>query len=359
MTRTVLRLGRGVRQLPADLAAALAVVGLTDVAALAPVVRETPLRVVFGLAFVLFVPGYAFVAALFPERGDAPLAFDDDGSGAATDADIEMPGDTDADADADPGVEGAGDRGIDGLERVALSFGLSIAIVPLIGLVLNFTPWGIRLVPILVSLSGFTVVAVAVAAYRRWELPAAERFRVPYREWGAAARAELFAPATRTDAVLNVALVASVLLATSSVGYAVLVPQQGEQFSEFYLLTEGDDGELVADNYPTEFTVDEGRPLVVGIGNQEHDRTEYTVVSQLQRVRVANNESTVQRSERLSTFGTTLAHNETYHTQRTVTPTFEGTNLRLLFLLYRGSPPEDPTIDNAYRETHLWVNVTA
>jgi len=30
----------------------------------------------------------------------------------------------------------------DGIERVALSFGLSIAIVPLIGLVLNFTPWG-------------------------------------------------------------------------------------------------------------------------------------------------------------------------------------------------------------------------
>jgi len=33
-------------------------------------------------------------------------------------------------------------EGIDGIERVALSFGLSIAIVPLIGLVLNFTPWG-------------------------------------------------------------------------------------------------------------------------------------------------------------------------------------------------------------------------
>lgn len=373
ITRTVLRLHRGVRQLPADLAAAVAVVGLTDVAALAPVVRETPLRVIFGLAFVLFVPGYAFVAALFPERGNAPLPFDDDQS----DGESETPDATEADAadtDTKASTEGAGDRGIDGLERVALSFGLSIAIVPLIGLVLNFTPWGIRLVPILVSLSGFTVIAVAVAAYRRWELPAAERFRVPYREWVAAGRSELFAPATRTDAVLNVALVASVLLATSSVGYAVLVPQQGEQFSEFYLLTEGDDGELVADNYPTEFTVDEGRPLVVGIGNQEHERTEYTVVSKLQRVRVGNlsesvvrsnastevaNYSTVTRSERLGTFGQTLDHNETSHIQRTVTPTFEGTNLRLLFLLYRGSPPQDPTIDNAYRETHLWVNVTA
>ncbi|QLH84929.1 DUF1616 domain-containing protein [Halosimplex pelagicum] len=361
LTRAALGLHRGIRQLPADLAAALAVVAVTDVAALAPVIRETPVRVVFGLAFVLFVPGYAFVAALFPERSVTPLLFDDEDR-------------TANDEVADDEI--AGDRGIDGLERVALSFGLSIAIVPLIGLVLNFTPWGIRLVPILLSLSGFTIVAVAVAAYRRWDLPIEERFRVPYREWVAAGRAELFAPATRTDAVLNVALVASVLLATSSVGYAVLVPQQGEQFSEFYLLTEDDDGELVADNYPTEFTVDEGRPLVVGIGNQEHERTNYTVVSQLQRVRMANSSSavirssnsstatapvssTVERSERLATFSTTLGHNESWHNRYTVAPTFEGQDLRLLFLLYRGSPPEEPSIDNAYREVHLWVNVTA
>ncbi|WP_415383283.1 DUF1616 domain-containing protein [Halosimplex sp. TS25] len=338
MTRAVLRLRWGLGNLPADLAAVVAVVLVTNVAALAPVIRETPLRVGVGLAFVLFVPGYAFVAALFPERSVSPLLVEDD--------------------DAEEAVAGA-DRGIDGLERVALSFGLSIAITPLIGLVLNFTPWGIRLVPILASLSGFSLLAVAVAAYRRWELPAEERFRVPYREWAAAGRAELFAPATRTDAVLNVVLVASVLLATSSVGYAVLVPQDGERFSEFYLLTETDDGDMVADNYPTEFTVGEGRPLVVGIGNEEHERTDYTVVSQLQRVEVSNNSTTVVRAERLATFGQTLGHNQTWHTQRTVTPTFEGTNLRLLFLLYRGSPPDDPSIDNAYRETHLWINATA
>ena len=349
VTRTALRVRWGIRNLPADLAAVVAIVVLTNVAALAPVVRETPLRIGFGLAFVLFVPGYAFIAALFPEAGESPVESND----AAIDSAEEQA--ADEAADATQGTE----RGIDGLERVALSFGLSIAITPLIGLVLNFTPWGIRLVPILLSLSGFTVLAVATAAYRRWELPAEERFQVPYREWFAAGRAELFEPASRTDAALNVVLVLSILLATSSVGYAVLVPQQGEKFTEFYLLTETDDRDLVADNYPTEFTVGEGQPLVVGIGNQEHEQTRYTVVSQLQRVRIEDNSSTVLRSERLATFGQTLDHNETWHTRRTVTPTYEGTNLRLLFLLYRGTPPEDPSIDNAYRETHLWVNATA
>jgi hypothetical protein len=27
--------------------------------------------------------------------------------------------------------------------------------------------------------------------------------------------------------------------------------------------------------------------------------------------------------------------------------------------LYRGQPPADPTVENAYREVHLWVNVSA
>lgn len=65
------------------------------------------LRKALGLAFVLFFPGYVFITALFPEKKE-----------------------------------------LDNLERLALSLGLSIAIVPLIGLLLNYTPWGIRLIPL-------------------------------------------------------------------------------------------------------------------------------------------------------------------------------------------------------------------
>src|SRR3972149_42796 len=70
-----------------------------------------PARIILGLPFVLFFPGYALMAALFPRKDD-----------------------------------------IDPIERVALSLGLSIAVVPLIGLALNYSPWGIRLDPILASL---------------------------------------------------------------------------------------------------------------------------------------------------------------------------------------------------------------
>ncbi|WP_394353552.1 DUF1616 domain-containing protein [Halosimplex rubrum] len=340
VTVYTLRLLRGVRDLPADLAAVAAFVLLTDFVVLAPLIRDTPVRIVVGLPFVLFVPGYAFIAALFPEAGEPPSES--------------------AETDSEAGLtERVGDRGIDGIERVALSFGLSIAVVPLIGLVLNFTPWGIRLIPILVSVSGFVLITTAIAVLRRWELPTDERFEVPYRQWTASARTELFEPDDRADAALNILLVISVVAAVSSVGYAVAVPQQGEQFTEFYLLTEDDDGELVADGYPTEFTRGGSQELIVGVTNQEHRRTNYTLLVQTHRVRTDDNTTTITESESLRRFDLSLAHNETDHRAHSVAPTLEGRDLRLTYLLYKSEPPARTTPETAYRETHLWVNVTS
>ena len=327
---------RPVRRLPADLAAMVTLVVLTNAVVFLPVVRETPLRVVFGLPLVLFVPGYALVAALFPEAGSGPEQID-----------------------ADEPTERPTDGGIDGIERVALSFGLSIAVVPLIGLVLNFTPWGIRLVPIMVAISAVTLCLVAVGATRRWAVPPDERFAVPYRSWVQEARAELLEPDSQTDAVLNLVLVISVLLAVGSVGYAVAVPKQGESFTEFYLLTENESGALVADDYPTEFERGQSRQVTVGIGNQEYERTNYTVIVELQRVTIVDNETRVDEATELRRFSPTVDHNETWHRQHTITPQTTGERLRLQYLLYRGDPSTPLNRSAAYRELHLWVNVSA
>jgi uncharacterized membrane protein len=356
--RLWLLLPRQVRALPADLVAVIAVVGLTVLAVFVPVLNDSPVRVVIGLAFTLFVPGYAFIAALFPEAGRSPVA-DEPPAEAGDEA---QP--TESDVPADPGEGPITDRGIDGIERVALSFGLSIAIVPLIGLALNFTPFGIRLVPIVVSISAFTLVATAVAAIRRWELPEAERFSAPYREWLAAGRAELFHPESTLDAALNVALAVAVLLAVSSVVYAVAVPPQGERFTEFYILGEDADGELVADNYPEELVAGEPASLYVGVGNNEHETVRYTIVVQLQAVEGEGNDSQVTNRAELDRWSTTVAHNETSIEERSFTldndtaAEFNGTDRRLSFLLYDETPPGTPTRENAYRDVHLWVNVS-
>ncbi len=335
-------LPRQLRELPADLAAVVLVVGLVNLAVFTPVVRDTPLRVPIGLVFVLFIPGYAFIAALFPEQGEPPQAA--------------------ADGDAEDGWLAGRDRGIDGIERVALSFGLSIAVVPLIGLVLNFTPWGIRLTPIMIATSLFTLAMVAIAVHRRWALPPDDRFAVPYRDWLAAARTEIFEPDDRIDAALNVALALSIILALSTVAYAIAVPPQGERFTEFYILTEDDDGELVAANYPTDMDLGESSEIIVGVSNQEHEDTHYTVVVQLQEVAFeedATNSTNVSvlHYDELDRFEITLAHNETWHHPHEFTPTFAGENLRLQYFLYVDEVPDEPTRENAYRDLHLWLDV--
>lgn len=86
-------------------------------------------RLVMGSIFILFLPGYVTIQALFPTGKE-----------------------------------------LDDIERLALSVGLSIAITPLIGLLLNYTPWGIRLGPIMTSLSLFTLTVAAVATYRRYKI---------------------------------------------------------------------------------------------------------------------------------------------------------------------------------------------
>jgi uncharacterized membrane protein len=74
---------------------------------------------------------------------------------------------------------------------------------------------------------------------------------------------------------------------------------------------------------------------------------------------MANNTTTVLERERLRQFRPRVTHNGTWHRPHTVTPTLTGERLRLTYLLYRGESPATPTVGNAYREVHLWVNVTA
>lgn len=331
-------LPRHLRRLPADLAAIVVAVLLTFGFVYLPVVNETPLRVAFGLAFLLFVPGYAIVAAVWPQASRENHNSADEGRAGADELD---------------------ESGIDGIERVALSFGMSIALSPLVGFALNFTPFGIRLTPIVFAIGSFSLLATAIAAHRRWQLPPEERFRVAYEPVLDDVRTSLFDPETRYDTVLNLLLAIALLVAVASVGYTVAVPDRGDRYTEFYLLTEDEDGELISDGYPTEFVQGEPQSLVVGVTNQEHERVNYTAIVAIQRVEFQNNSSRVLESTRLDRWDIQLSNNETWQLQHTVAPPMTGSELRLTYFLYRGEPPETLTTETAYRELHIWVNVSS
>jgi len=91
-------------------------------------------RYVFSSIFVLFLPGYSVTKALFPTKE------------------------------------------WDLIERTALSIGLSLALVALIGLLLHYTPWGIATTPATLCLLGITTISATAGIIRehqsRLEQPA-------------------------------------------------------------------------------------------------------------------------------------------------------------------------------------------
>ena len=316
--------------LPADLAAVLVLTLTTVSLALVPGFRAQGARIVVGVVFVLFAPGYAFVAALFPERARA------------TENEAGRP---------------VTSRDIGGVERLTLSLGMSIAIVPLFSLGLNLSPLPFDLESVLAVLGVFTATASLVAVKRRHALADARRFRVPYRRWLRSARSWLSA-GSPLDAVPVLVVVASLLIAGVGVSQTVTQPRNAETYTEFYLLSGTEDGIGTATNFTTDLTGGEEHSVIVGIGNQERLTTDYVVVVRLQRMRQQGNVSTPVTSEVLTRFETTVAPNRTTERRTTFTPELTGERLRLQFLLYRGEVSADLSAETAYREAHLWISVS-
>lgn len=282
--------------------------------------RGTALGTIAGLVYVLILPGYAFVSAAFPERG----------------------------------VLGHGEWAL-GL-RLVLAVGASLVIVPIVALALNFTPVGVHPVGTLTTIGGITLILVGIAIIRRGRTPAARRLTMFIPGSSRRLRAPLPAD-TLGGVVLNLALVTIVLVGVGAAGVAVTGSSGGSAFTytEFSLLTANETGQLVADNYPTEFQQGEQQTLYVAVVNREGRTITYTVVTRVQKV---GTDGRPTRTERLGRREVTIDAGDQATFRSPVEPPMVGTSLRLQYLLYRGDPPQNPTADNAYRHAHLWINVS-
>ncbi|UPV76646.1 DUF1616 domain-containing protein (plasmid) [Halorussus limi] len=321
-----------VRRFPTDLAIVLGVVGVASLSLLIPVLRKSPLGLLFGLPLVLFLPGYATISALFPEKGEPNIEV-----GIVVES---LPG---------------SDR-IDEFERLIFSVWLSVVIVPMTGLVLDQARGGFRVETVVLAVGVYTGVMTVLAAVRRRNVPSNECFRVPFAQWRRSIQVYFWDPGNRTEKVINVTLALALLVAVSSLTYAVAVPKQDETFTEFYLLNEDSAGELQAENYPTTLVQGETTKLVVGITNYEHERTAYTVVVRIQRGEVTENSLNVHEETELYQFHVLLNHNESWTRTHAIKPTMVGDNLRVQYLLFRNEEPSEPR--TAYRKLHFWINVT-
>jgi uncharacterized membrane protein len=307
------------QEVPLDLTLVVVWLVVSIAAIYLPILTDTPLRIVLTLPVILFIPGYCLIAALFPKEGDVDL-----------------------------------------LERILLSIGLSLAVVPLVGLGLNFTPWGIRLEPLVISLTLFTWVMIVAAHYRRAILPYEERFKMPFSAISGNILKEFFPPqGSRVSRLLSFLLTLVAIIAIITTAYVIAFPKDGERFSEFYILGE----KQRSADYPEKIIAGHSYPIYIGIGNHEHRNVTYTIETWTLRTEfdTVTNTTSILSMDSLDRQSLVLSHNETMTIPYTFFVNKTGEN-RVEFLLFKENVPNSDVtgsdrINASYRDLHLWVTV--
>lgn len=248
------------------------------------------LRIILGLPFALFLPGFLLMAVLFPEKDE-----------------------------------------FDGLSRIVLSMGLSIIIVPLIGLLLNYLSSGVRLLPMMLSLIFFDILLFFLSWYRRTNLPEEKRFALTLKidliEWS---------KKTEEAKVIRIALLITVFLLIFTSVFILSSPKEGNNFTEFYI-TGPDD---VTAGYPEQLQARENGTVKAVIINNEQQKTTY-------RMEIWVDGDIIQ------TISPIYLENQE---KREITVFFKAEKLndfaKVELLLFRDGQDREP-----YRQLRLWVEI--
>jgi uncharacterized membrane protein len=264
-----------------------------------PYVNETLLRAGAGLLITLFLPGYALCVVLFPSTAS-----------------------------------------LRGVPRIALSFGLSLVITPVLAIAVNSSPWRITISSLAFVLGAFTLGSIAIGQYRRQRVPRAER--PGYTFFGTRSFfARSFASQSRFNKTLSVVLVGLIVISAAAlIDYGgSSTANSSQNYTQLYVL----DAAGGTINYPQNYTLGVQQPVIVGVTNHEFKTVQYTLV-------LIQNGSA--HSEQLYSHQFVLRDNATWKNVVNMKPTTVGL-LKMEFLLYTGSNRTAP-----YREVYLWANVT-
>lgn len=295
-------------------------------------IDQSSIRAIFGLPLLLFLPGYAILTVLFPRCSSPHSGQWGPQSSSST-------------------------RSIDSVERAALSFGISLALMPPIALGLwTMNDHGFGVTVLLGVLTSVILLGMIYGTHQRLQLPRRQRYRVPIGRWTDELLVGVVSGETTTT-VLNIALAISIVLAAGGLGYVVLVPNQSAAYTGVSLLTHDASGGPSAANYSTDIEAGNETDMTLALENHERRPISYTVVVEIQRIRSGNQSQRTDTSE-LTRLRTTVPAGETDYVNHTISLTMTGENLRLRYLIYKGEAAAKPTASNAYRRLFLWVDVS-
>jgi uncharacterized membrane protein len=248
------------------------------------------LRLALGLVYTLFIPGYVLQRALFPRVKD-----------------------------------------LDGTERAAFSFILSVAVLAVIALVLNYLPWGIHLWPIVISIGIFIGICLAISTWLRARLLTHDQVETrtgnDLKKW--------WADQERGNRVVYIILASTLMVVFLTVMSILLLPKSAERFTEFYML--GPEGQ--AQEYPRQVAVGQTVSLTVGITNREGAAAVY-------RIQVKAGDQVLTQAGPVL-----LGNGGNWEQKLEFTPSTAGDDQQILLLLEREGKP------SPYRSLRLWINV--
>jgi len=248
------------------------------------------LRIILSVPFLLFFPGYAISAALFTRKEE-----------------------------------------ISHTERVVLSCILSVVVVALIGLILNYTRWGIRMELILYSVAILVLLISIIAWLRQLRLKEKERFSIRLKlTW-------LGSVKHIKNRALTITLVLAILGALGTLVYLVATPEEGEAFTEFYIL--GQQGKL--EDYPDELKVGDEVSVIVGIINHQGVEVNYSV------------EVVIGGKKTAAVGPVVLADKQSWEGEVSFVADVPGENQKIEFVLYK-----DGEVEPDKGPLHLWFDVT-
>lgn len=133
-------------------------------------------------------------------------------------------------------------------------------------------------------------------------------------------------------------MVASITIAIFVTVYTIIMPKQGEAFTEFYILGPG----KMASDYPTNLVVGDTGRVIIGVVNNEYANVSYLLEVKLDGVII--DQKIIH-----------LEHKKTWEETLTFQVEKRGQNQKLEFLLYKYPNPVKKSV---YRSIHLFVDVT-
>lgn len=227
---------------------------------------------ILAIPVILFIPGYLLMSLLFPKRN------------------------------------------VKTVEMMILSFGLSIVIIPFLGMILNIS-LGIKEDTVLTILGIYLIICVIATLHKRKSIPIDRRID----------RGVGFDENIKNimgNGIYSMVFIIILVLTIFVTYYTITMPKLGERFTEFYILNASKE----TDNY--------GDSIYINVANHEYSPINYTVTI------VANGNT-------LSSEDLSLNHNEKWEKDILLDKEQLG---KIEFLLFKENNFTEP-----YRSLQIWI----